>query len=609
MNNRFLVVCDGRRELTRPPEWKGARLLELNSRGTRRNVTISIKDITTKMVEHVPPIATDLVEIASFVYSADQSIERGRVAEFEYGLKWRRRMRFEIPVQNPEFWNRKDVKATLRDLLGFLSDDIYEFEFRPQSVPHRLDEYLIKGGHGPNGTVEEVVLFSGGLDSFAGAVSEIIDSRRKIALVSHRSTPKVAAHQDHLAALLGEQSPTPKLRPFHVPVEVNKGKRLTRDCTQRTRSFLFAALGATVARMFDLNRIRFYENGVVSINLPLSPQVLGGRATRTTHPRVLTGFGRLFSLVFDRPFEVENPYQWKTKTDVALLLKVALRAEWCAKTISCAHTISRSLKHPHCGRCSQCVDRRAIMLAAELDETGDPSSGYRLDPLVHEYDLPEDRTLVERYVGLARRVARIHDPATFAAMFPEAAAAFACLPEGPSSGAMRLFDLYSRHSRQVLAGLSRSIKNRSDEILMGRLGRASFLGLSIRSYVGGPASTTRPSEAASVTSCCELPAIDDDNYTIAHAGRICELRNTVECRVCKCLAESLGDYVSIEELERRAWGSKNTSRHAVIQAVSNLKRQLREAGLRYLMIDGRAKGSYRLNLQASRKSDDSLMVG
>ena len=73
---------------------------------------------------------------------------------------------------------------------------------------------------------------------------------------------------------------------------MNKDKALGREYTQRTRSFLFAALGVTFARMSGLDRLRFYENGVVSLNLPPSPQVVGARASRTTHPRVLGGFTR-----------------------------------------------------------------------------------------------------------------------------------------------------------------------------------------------------------------------------------------------------------------------------------------------------------------------------
>jgi hypothetical protein len=70
---------------------------------------------------------------------------------------------------------------------------------------------------------------------------------------------------------------------------------LNREYTQRSRSFLYAALGATVAAMVGRDRIRFYENGVVSLNLPVSAQAIGARATRTTHPRVLNGFAELFT--------------------------------------------------------------------------------------------------------------------------------------------------------------------------------------------------------------------------------------------------------------------------------------------------------------------------
>ena len=39
--------------------------------------------------------------------------------------------------------------------------------------------------------------------------------------------------------------------------------------------------------MLGLNRVHFYENGIISLNLPVCAQVVGGRATRTTHPRVM----------------------------------------------------------------------------------------------------------------------------------------------------------------------------------------------------------------------------------------------------------------------------------------------------------------------------------
>ena len=48
--------------------------------------------------------------------------------------------------------------------------------------------------------------------------------------------------------------------------------------------------GAVTARLFGLDRITFFENGIVSLNLPPLAQVVGARATRTTHPQVLGRF-------------------------------------------------------------------------------------------------------------------------------------------------------------------------------------------------------------------------------------------------------------------------------------------------------------------------------
>jgi hypothetical protein len=177
---------------------------------------------------------------------------------------------------------------------------------------------------GPEGEdFQEVVPFPGGLDSLGGAVQEILQGQRKVALVSHRPVSKLYSCQKALVAALGDRLTDPRLRPLHVAVEVNKGKSLGRDFTQRSRSFLFAAVAVVVARLFGLRRVRFYENGVTSLNLPISPQVLGGRATRTTHPRVLDGFGRLFSLLMGCEFVVENPFLWKTKAEVLAGIKAA----------------------------------------------------------------------------------------------------------------------------------------------------------------------------------------------------------------------------------------------------------------------------------------------
>ena len=135
--------------------------------------------------------------------------------------------------------------------------------------------------------------------------------------------------------------------PVHFPVLANRIGQSDGDYTQRSRSFLYGSLAAAVANYFRLDGIHFFENGVVSINLPLCGQEIGGRATRTTHPKVLDGFRRFFSRVFEKEFNVENDYQWDTKEDVLRRLQNAGHANLGPMSLSCSHTRQFTCAAPH----------------------------------------------------------------------------------------------------------------------------------------------------------------------------------------------------------------------------------------------------------------------
>jgi len=46
-----------------------------------------------------------------------------------FGQDWRRGFSFHIPVRVPELWSSPLVISALRNTLGFLSDDEYDFHF------------------------------------------------------------------------------------------------------------------------------------------------------------------------------------------------------------------------------------------------------------------------------------------------------------------------------------------------------------------------------------------------------------------------------------------------------------------------------------------------
>lgn len=135
-----------------------------------------------------------------------------------------------------------------------------------------------------------------------------------------------------------------------------------------------------VARTFGLDAVDLFENGVVSINLPLAQHEFGARATRTTHPQTLSWFGQLLSEVFGRKFVVRNDFLWLTKQDVVELIKRADQGPLLASTVSCMHTRETTKASPHCGFCSQCVSRRFATLGVDNGAL-EPTSLYRHDVL------------------------------------------------------------------------------------------------------------------------------------------------------------------------------------------------------------------------------------
>jgi hypothetical protein len=409
------------------------------------NVNLRIEDVREAMYHPVPPAFLDLLDVAAYVYAADQAVGRGGAGVTDYGARWRRDFVFRVPVRDPALWRSPRVYDPLVSVLGFLTDDDYRFEFEPLTEDRPQRGYFEFGGSPFDGLVDEVVMFSGGIDSLAGAVHEAVVERRKVLLVNHRSTPKVEPRHEGLVRRLRELATAAP--PFHLPVRANKAESLTRDTTQRARSFLFGAIGATVATMVGKDRLRFYENGVLSLNLPLSAQLIGARASRTTHPRVIGGYTALFSAVGGRPFTVENPFQWDTKTDVVRRIVDAGCGKLLAHSTSCGGTYTRTNAHPHCGDCSQCLDRRFAVLAAGAAGL-DPADGYEVDLVTGARPVGLSRTLLAAYVELATRVDRM-TPVEFFRKFGEAGRALRHLPGRADEVARRVYELYRRHAGQV----------------------------------------------------------------------------------------------------------------------------------------------------------------
>jgi 7-cyano-7-deazaguanine synthase in queuosine biosynthesis len=460
--NEYLVLCGG---LDRPPKASKSTVC-LNLHSASPNVRLRITDISRRLLTNIPDVLADLLEIASYVYAADAAISRGGKIDVRMGARWRRRFRFLISVRQPDHWSSDPVLSALCETLSFLSEDDYEFEFRPVQSPPPVESYFeFPDTDGMAFTPDEVILFSGGLDSFAGTVQQLAEHGKAVALVSHRSASKIAGAQKHLVDELRNRfGPN---RVLHIPVWANLDASFTKETTHRVRSFLFAALGAVTARLFNKTRISFFENGVVSLNLPLVGQVVGARATRTTHPQALAGFRRVLAAVLNQSLAIDNPFAWLTKAEVIERISANDCGDLIRHTRSCTRVHAMTTLHPHCGQCSQCIDRRFAVLATGQSDA-DPSEAYAVDLFTGERPAGPDREMALAYVRSASDIHQMVDVAFFA-RHGETSRIVGFFPETADTIAGHIFDLYRRHAADVCRIFDQAIADHRSALREGSL--------------------------------------------------------------------------------------------------------------------------------------------
>ena len=388
-------MCSGAKVSPTSATAKGRHRVELDCIGDKHNVNIRFENVAKILRHDLSPRLTDFLEIAAYVFSADCATEREKAwTDKESTEPWSRDLAFVIPVRDPDFWANTKIRKLIEEILRFLSNDKYSFTFEHLKQDRRAQPYFKFRDQGkwPFHHPDRVVMFSGGLDSLAGAV-ETAAAGSKLVLVSHRPVSTMEARQRNLFAALRKHFPEQSVR---IPVWINKKESLGKEPTQRTRSFLFTALGALVAHSIQADGIRFYENGVVSLNLPVAQEALRARASRTTHPIALHLLASLCTAVTERTLVVDNPYLYKTKTEVVATLARHRTEDLIAYSCSCAHSMFKPIRQRHCGLCSQCIDRRFAMAGANLLPY-DPATDYESDVFVGPREKDLDRAIAVDY--------------------------------------------------------------------------------------------------------------------------------------------------------------------------------------------------------------------
>lgn len=342
-----------------------------------RDAPASTVAFDPKFFRGLSPSATalDLFRVGSVVYVADKTVLRENTED-----SWTRDIALSVSVSDPDLWRR--AAPQLERTLTFLSGDRWHIEFdtlkaEPPGDPRPGQLDLETDAH------DLVCLFSGGLDSLAGAIELLDDGRRPI-FVGHHESGKPNKLQRDLYGKLERsyRDADVTLRRLYLAPKYRSERALdplpkTVERTTRSRSFLFLAAAVAVADAIRPGTpVVMPENGFIGINVPLTAARSGSLSTRTTHPQYVAHMSELLQQIrLDHP--IANPFRLLTKGEILerssnsrLLRRLA------PHSVSCAHPESGRWKkgstvddQRNCGACYPCLIRSAALHTVGWSDT------------------------------------------------------------------------------------------------------------------------------------------------------------------------------------------------------------------------------------------------
>ncbi len=443
--------------------------IDLRLDGANPNLAIEVENIEEKIVANLSPIAKDLLELASVLYVADTSIRRGDTDV--YGREWQRRIHIVMPMRQAGKWN--SGKELLSELVTYLSGDAsITFEFKRHSRPSVSPQFLQfpPPGSGFQGA-KRIVLFSGGLDSLAGA-AELVKAGDVPLLVSHRSSPSRTTLQKSLATELGNKA---QRKLPGIGVWITRKDKEAVDNSQRLRSFLYLALAAVIAYELQIESVSYCENGVTTFNLPLSDQRIGSRSTRTTNPKVIKLFSLLVEKVMGRTIRIENPFLFWTKRQVVERLLQLDCAGLVKAALSCTRTYRVEKTKRHCGTCFQCLTRRFAVVSAQA-EVHDPTDDYVKDVFKDRLAEGQERGNAIDWVKFNLDM-RDRSLEGLFHHFPQLHEALNHIPDKWAENAEAIYRMFQQNAEDVMRALQCKYGELFDDFMKGQLPEGSLFGL------------------------------------------------------------------------------------------------------------------------------------
>lgn len=315
----------------------------------------------------ISEIYEDLFVIGISIFALDKRINRRLFKDC-----WTREISVSIPVLNENVWNK--TKDWWNKILCFLTGDIWDVNFRQcfkqyskRDNPNRIHLHIEK--------CDCVSLFSGGLDSYCGAVKLLGDGKSPC-LIGHNEYPKLRKKQQEFVDCFQSiyDNQMVKFISFsansRAPKDMQGKKLVGAENTSRGRSLLFLSAAISIAGILgDTVPVYIPENGFIGLNIPLTNSRKGTCSTRTTHPYFIKGLQDILQSVGIRN-PIINFFAFSSKREIVDSVKdtKAFKTHYM-DTISCSHPcLARYNKKGHneypinCGYCYPCLIRKSSLI-------------------------------------------------------------------------------------------------------------------------------------------------------------------------------------------------------------------------------------------------------
>jgi 7-cyano-7-deazaguanine synthase in queuosine biosynthesis len=347
------------------------------------------------------PVEIDWFGVALAIYSADRFAPR-HPAGPNGPTFWRRRIEVTLPVKDPATW--KSATASLTTALEFLTEDDWTLQFVERSFRYAQEDQQQFEPMETRG-FSRVALFSGGLDSTAGALQQLSEHIEPCLLVSGSTHARLHEAQERLIGLL-QATFSHRVKWLPVPYGFQLiAESHGMESSQRCRGWVHVGLGLLAASLSGVDEVSVFENGTGAFNLPCEISQFGSQNSRAIHPVFLNRIATVASDLLGKKLHVRNPFIFDTKGGTLLHSAVAAHPHVIAESFSCEFFPNYYSRQRQCGVCPSCLIRRAGLLAAGLPDDG---ASYSWDVLRQGVPPSAKRIIglikLERFTRQIRRI-------------------------------------------------------------------------------------------------------------------------------------------------------------------------------------------------------------